>query len=1337
MYIPPVLLVIISIFLMAFTCSGCAQDFPSEHALAGHRPFCTKISASFGALLKRKRDAKIAQQDRRTRRRLNEVAAGQESNATLQIEPGGPLEEAPEPGPSSRQPARAYVEAMASGRHPRVHRAPKRIQDFLPSSLTSVHGLPTYLTRPPSPSPPPTSIQDNVPLPIPAEPEPTVPRYVPTKPNAFGLFRSYLEAPSHDPEAAQSLDDACDAPTFATAKQTSTPPWWSVFGRTKESVEKLAERRFAPFLNASTYYLMSWFYSGSSAKSLLELDRLIYEVLFKEDFNIPDLHGFSAIRESQRLDEWIDEESQNSEFPVNDGWHQSSVKISVPCERVEHTTEDAAPVFEVPNVFFRRLIDIIKTTLSSDLAQTFHLKPFKLWYRHPEQPPDSPAERAYSELFNSEAMNKEYESIKAQPSPPGPQIETVIAAIMLWSDSTHLAQFGSASLWPIYAFFGNQSKYVRCKPNAFAAHHLAYIPSLPDTFQDWYRKVYNKAASASVLTHCKRELMQAIWLLLLDEEFMHAYEHGVVIMFADGIERRVFPRIFTYSADYPEKVVLATIRYLAKCPCPRCLVSKAQIPEMGTKLDTRRRHRLAREDDENRRRTIDRTRSWIYMNGDPITNTWVDRLLSPASWVPTRNAFSVRLSQFGFNFHKMLVVDLLHEFELGVWKATFTHLMRILQALGPLCIQQLNERYRLVPTFGRSTIRRFTSNTSAMKKLAARDWEDMLQVAIPVFEGLLDEPYNSIVLDMLFIMATWHGLAKLRMHSDTTLKIFTRTTSDLGTILRRFSNKVCPFFATRELPGEIATRSRRAAAEAAKKSRTTAATPAAVQAAQAGRRQPAKGKAKTSATSGPLTPAPPVDTAAVPTTSVESSSSSGALQPSSAQPASSRAVDMRPHTKTFTLSTYKFHALGDYPSIITQFGTTDNYSTQTGELEHRRVKRFYGRTNRNKYTRQITKQHMREEVLRRIRRRHAKDAKGEETTPSGVHSTRRKTRLPNAAASLAFDDTDPLPYTPPDKHYHVSESNRYHEDLMRWLAQNRDDPAVKNFESRLKDHLLARLTEISDTEEPEFTDNDRQNLVIVNDRLYRHKVIRINYTTYDLRRAQDSLNPRTHADIMVRSQEDQDGSNAHPYWYARIVGIFHLYVQDFRETAKTSEPQRMDVLWVRWFGRDMTAPGGFRARRLYRIGFVSDDDPDAFGFILPDEVIRGVHLIPAFKHGSTDEYLPPSMVRPESDDDEDWVYYYVNIFVDRDMIMRFLGGGIGHRLLKFLEHLVGADETPGTPEGDEDAAEDEVEVINIAPGLEDVERERERWSDPEKTEELTRAAAQSEEQEQEGEDDYG
>ena len=47
--------------------------------------------------------------------------------------------------------------------------------------------------------------------------------------------------------------------------------------------------------------------------------------------------------------------------------------------------------------------------------------------------------------------------------------------------------------------------------------------------------------------------MQAIWSFLLDSDFLHAYEYGIIVKFVDGILRRVFLHLFTYAADYPEK----------------------------------------------------------------------------------------------------------------------------------------------------------------------------------------------------------------------------------------------------------------------------------------------------------------------------------------------------------------------------------------------------------------------------------------------------------------------------------------------------------------------------------------------------------------------------------------------------------------------------------------------------------------------------------------------------------------------------------------------------------------------------------------------------------------
>jgi len=58
-----------------------------------------------------------------------------------------------------------------------------------------------------------------------------------------------------------------------------------------------------------------------------------------------------------------------------------------------------------------------------------------------------------------------------------------------------------------------------------------------------------------------------------------------------------------------------------------------------------------------------------------------------------QNAFSSALGKFDFDVFKILVVDVLHELELGVGKGVFTHLIRILESLGPHQILTLNERY--------------------------------------------------------------------------------------------------------------------------------------------------------------------------------------------------------------------------------------------------------------------------------------------------------------------------------------------------------------------------------------------------------------------------------------------------------------------------------------------------------------------------------------------------------------------------------------------------------------------------------------------------------------------
>lgn len=190
----------------------------------------------------------------------------------------------------------------------------------------------------------------------------------------------------------------------------------------------------------------------------------------------------------------------------------------------------------------------------------------------------------------------------------------------------------------------------------------------------------------------------------------------------------------------------------------------------------------------------------------------------------------------------------------------------------------------------------------------------------------------------------------------------------------------------------------------------------------------------------------------------------------------------------------------------------------------------------------------------------------------------------------------------------------------------------------MKDHLLGRILHPGWTADTyEFSPEEHRTLLIQNDRLYIHKVLRVNFTSYDMRRSQDSMNPRNRADIMTLSHEDD---TQHPFAYARILGIFHADVVRNVPDASTI-PKSIDFLWVRWYEIDMTYQAGFKRKRLFRLKFMPDDDLNAYGFLNPDEVIRGAHIIPAFHHGSTDGFAP-SLAR-NVDELDDWVYYYVNL----------------------------------------------------------------------------------------------
>lgn len=175
----------------------------------------------------------------------------------------------------------------------------------------------------------------------------------------------------------------------------------------------------------------------------------------------------------------------------------------------------------------------------------------------------------------------------------------------------------------------------------------------------------------------------------------------------------------------------------------------------------------------------------------------------------------------------------------------------------------------------------------------------------------------------------------------------------------------------------------------------------------------------------------------------------------------------------------------------------------------------------------------------------------------------------------------------------------------------------------------------------QFSDEERNAVCIVGNCIYAVKVLRINYTTYDMRRDQDSMNPCTHCDVMVHSPET--GVGVHPFWYARVLGVFHVKVIQTGQGVCNRSIQHMEFLWVRWFGIKPCYRYGPKAARLPMIGFIPETDDSAFGFLDPSMVLRGCHLVPAFAAGRTNLLLSTVSLTAARGPDEtdDWSYYYV------------------------------------------------------------------------------------------------
>ncbi|KAF9254790.1 hypothetical protein L218DRAFT_814666, partial [Marasmius fiardii PR-910] len=134
----------------------------------------------------------------------------------------------------------------------------------------------------------------------------------------------------------------------------------------------------------------------------------------------------------------------------------------------------------------------------------------------------------------------------------------------------------------------------------------------------------------------------------------------------------------------------------------------------------------------------------------------------------------------------------------------------------------------------------------------------------------------------------------------------------------------------------------------------------------------------------------------------------------------------------------------------------------------------------------------------------------------------------------------------------------------------------------------------------------------------------------------------------------------HPYTYAQVIRIFHANVclAPSLQTNKILINRCIDFLWAHWYKLNMTCKPGFKAKRMYHLSFPSPNDPRAFGFLSLEDLYK--HLISSFPGHLLAGIPTRGSNGKQENEEEDWKYYYIDMFVDRDMFMWYQGGTIGH-----------------------------------------------------------------------------
>jgi len=277
--------------------------------------------------------------------------------------------------------------------------------------------------------------------------------------NSFGLFRVYDEGSV--PPTSGDPEDQSKADPLPTHRQ--------------ESVSNI----FYPYPNESSWLISDWYWNQGTQKSKQSFKNLV-DIITSADFQSEDLYCTSWVAIDCQLGSLGTVQNDSKATPEewqakSDGWMQRDITISVPFPR--RFLHPGPRTYTVSHFYRRSLVSIICEVLSDPIrCKSFRFEPYSLRWKRSCTVDDI---GVYGELFSSQAFFTAHQDLQdSRLDSTSCTLPRRIVALMFWSDATQLTAFGDAKLWPLYVYFGNESKYHRCTPTANICSHAAYFQTV-------------------------------------------------------------------------------------------------------------------------------------------------------------------------------------------------------------------------------------------------------------------------------------------------------------------------------------------------------------------------------------------------------------------------------------------------------------------------------------------------------------------------------------------------------------------------------------------------------------------------------------------------------------------------------------------------------------------------------------------------------------------------------------------------------------------------------------------------------------------------------------------